>query len=561
MKKIIALSIAALAILASCKKENQNAPLTLEEQLGFEIKSTFEATIVNDAADVNAPKDGKGTMAHLDGENYVCWNDTDKISINGITHQTTIAAIDQTNMTVNFYGSVEVPLGTDNKYHAFFPAGIQSTTEYNKGTLPAYQTFSYEGAISLPMYAVATAPSHALAFHNLCSILEITIPAGIEANKIEITADECLAGSFEIDANGVLNMTETADSYKKLTINAGSTPWRSGNTIKCAIPGRTQDASNADATANFYHNMKITIFKTDGSTMVRSKAQFKVKPSQIYKMTIGLKAKAADAFVKAGSNMAAFSVSATQQVYFTSGNLVSVNDGNTYISPCQTDYPNVYEAGHVAHYYWYTTLADAAKEGRGGAGSSSTLFCCASGYQVKDFNGNTIQSGNLRLLSNTEWAYLLGVKIYSGNNHSTMCEYDGEQTANQRTNAATLRAYAYVEGTKCLVVAPDGGTDPTANGNYTLAQIASLGYLCLPLGGYRVGSAITTQIAPQSTTTYDFGARYWTSTNAGDGSNSYSIVVRDNQQNATENQKFWISREPQQTARLIRLAINTGDYQ
>ena len=158
MKKTI-LSIAVIAaafVAASCQKEN------LQENTAPEGNaSIFTATIETGA-------DTKTTVERVDGTEVIYktkWENTDKISINGVTYTATPDATDATKATFT-KDSGDAPTGP---FNAYFPANMYSDS---KATLP--ETYDYEdGKYNMPMYAQSSTTS--LPFKNLCGVLAITV--------------------------------------------------------------------------------------------------------------------------------------------------------------------------------------------------------------------------------------------------------------------------------------------------------------------------------------------------------------------------------------------------
>jgi len=153
-----------------------------------------------------------------------------------------------------------------------------------------------------------------------------------------------------------------------------------------------------------------------------------------------------------------FSVSATKKVKFTKGNLYW--DGSDYkFETNQYDYPNTWDASHVGHFYWNTTdditagkYPYAATYTYGTRSADDKFFCC------EDTKITVAGTQDLYVLTSDEWNYLIthNAKLFAQN----------------------------VDGKKCLIIAPDGFTG-TLQSSYTLAEVNSLGLLCLPTTGIR----------------------------------------------------------------------------
>ncbi len=164
-----------------------------------------------------------------------------------------------------------------------------------------------------------------------------------------------------------------------------------------------------------------------------------------------------------------FSVSSTKKVQFTKGNLYW--DGSAYhFETNQTDYPELWNASHVGHFYWtslndyqsgYTDLVPFAQR------YASTNFSHILSYKFFCGEDSPLTVDGISgcfALSRSEWHYL----IYA------------------RTNATKLCKYGVTVGGKvnCLIIAPDGFSGGLKS-SYTLYEVNSLGLVCLPAAGTR----------------------------------------------------------------------------
>ena len=206
MKKTI-LSIAVIAaafVAASCQKEN------LQENTAPEGNaSIFTATIETGA-------DTKTTVERVTSPSVAYktkWENTDKISINGVTYTATPDATDATKATFTKDSGAD-PTGT---YNAYFPATMFDGT---KATLPASYTYA-DGKYNMPMYAQSSTTS--LPFKNLCGVLAITVKGTdfTSVSSIEVSSDQQMNGDFTATAEGVLSFESKTleDADKKVALN------------------------------------------------------------------------------------------------------------------------------------------------------------------------------------------------------------------------------------------------------------------------------------------------------------------------------------------------------
>ncbi|MCQ2196815.1 MAG: DUF1566 domain-containing protein [Bacteroidaceae bacterium] len=166
-----------------------------------------------------------------------------------------------------------------------------------------------------------------------------------------------------------------------------------------------------------------------------------------------------------------FSVSSTKKVQFTKGNLWW--DGSAYhFEANQTDYPTSWNPNHIGHFFWTSSkdyqsgnanyMPYALGYSYSSQSTSDKFFCGEENPLTVDGTSGCFA------LSNDEWGYL----IYT------------------RANASSLRKYGVTVSGKvnCLIIAPDGFSS-TLKSSYTLDEVNSLGLVCLPAAGERIGSS------------------------------------------------------------------------
>lgn len=183
-----------------------------------------------------------------------------------------------------------------------------------------------------------------------------------------------------------------------------------------------------------------------------------------------------------------FSISPSQQVYFSKGNLYY--DGETFgFNQDQFTYSTAYTKNHVEYFFHYPTSAESLTTVEDEHAYSGTTFFASSGAL---FNGWTLPS-------HTEMEYL-----YSG-----------------RTGGAKLiKSNVQINGVYgFIVIAPDD-FQGTLQSRYTLQEIEDNNFVCLPLQGIYItsNSAVTVggnqfflcsdTKAGETFTCYDFGAEY-----------------------------------------------------
>ena len=221
MKKYLILSLAALALLSGCKKDNDGDA------------TAFTATI-----------EQSGDKTTLGSNNYPNWVQGDKIKIEAVE----FSASTVNGTTATFTSSNTVTAGADGKYHAYYPADIYDGTTV---TLPAIQTYdaTANGIGNLPMYAEST--GHNLVFKNLCGVLAITVQQSQMTTVKSITVKangKRLNGAFTVSGYSTNNPTinfsspstsNAADTMVTLLMETAVEIPNGGQTFYIAIPAAT----------------------------------------------------------------------------------------------------------------------------------------------------------------------------------------------------------------------------------------------------------------------------------------------------------------------------------
>lgn len=314
---IIALVTLGAAALTSCKKEfNGDAP-TFTARLEYNEKTQF-------------------TGGHL------YWSENDQVAIYGTAGRSVYNVIltgstPTTNAKLQMAADQTAP--GDPSYTAIYPAAIAPATNTEIITLPATQASVSGELTGYPMYASAT-NSTFLHFKNLCSVLKITMQKeGAQVSKIQIITDQYINGDFEIDGstpsiayhndNGQDNHTKVTT----LTFSDGPVSISDGHDFYIYLPANTYDYFQIkvyDQNGNMF-----TRTTTSGLTFNRSEYNYLTIPTSAINF-------------KPGDLLGEFSVSATEKVSFSKGNLLQ--SGSTY-KFADKQYNNS-ESGYTYLYNW-----------------------------------------------------------------------------------------------------------------------------------------------------------------------------------------------------------------
>lgn len=217
---------------------------------------------------------GSNTKMYVDASRYTHWTSGDQVNINGSGN----------TCSVDLSGSKAIITSvpeSDAGYLAVYPAGIASyfgtysSTSFNV-TLPSTQTYSVDGSgnqiIKAPMYGYCANGNTTLTFHNLCSLLKVTVNND-RSEDITMQSITVTSSSGKISGAGTiygvrtdspyLTMGSSASSYDNVTLDfSGGTYTVSQGTSKdyyIALPSFTTS------------DITITIVATGAGTLELSK--------------------------------------------------------------------------------------------------------------------------------------------------------------------------------------------------------------------------------------------------------------------------------------------------
>ena len=452
MKKVFLITtvaLAALATLASCKKDQQ-------------INGQFTATIENAA---------KTTITMGENTATVAWTAGDQVWINGATF-TAASAGQSTTLT----GSQEVAA----PYYAFYPDDLNPAANSTSAsiTLPATQTYT-GSEVHAPMYAYSTSTN--LEFHNLCGMLVLNLKsAGRSIRYITVTA-----GSGEY-LSGIFTVTGTDNPV--LTHSSGG-----GNTVTLDCGTSGVDITNP---TNFYiylppanyTALQFTFTDVDGVVLTKafqanaSHTTFNVERNMFNPITFDLP--------PVGVIYSVFTVNANgKKVYFSRGNL-QYNANTTTWQFAEHQYDIVGQGNENIGNPTYTGWIDLFNFGTGSNPTSTSTITPFVNWGINAIsNGGNIANCGWQTLSIQEWIYIM--------------------TRSNTTNLGTANARfsrVKVNGVTCLVLFPDGynhpdgvavpAVNPPANMSnvnvvkYSVADWAAMeaaGAVLLPAAGFRNG--------------------------------------------------------------------------
>lgn len=417
MKKIILL-MAAMSIvlcLSSCKKEENG-------------KVLFKATIENPAQQGKTSIASNGMMTWRSGDQIVVFYGTSATSMTGQSLLSTTS----TGRTAEF----TLALGnepTGGHYYAVYPANIAGMIYHNSINLPTSQEYhAAEGGkvqFEAPMYAYSN--DDQLVFKNLCGVVRITLTSPKTINRIAISANEPLCGQFAVSWNGgepSLATTSTEGTEVEFTCGSG-VDCTEGTDFYLYLPVNEVG----------YTGMEFAFYATDGTYSTKT-----LKDDQRYvvgRNTLNPLVFSNLVFRPVGAIDGLFSVSATQQVYFSQGNLQYQASTTTWrFAEHQYDYVGADNENISSTYSGWIDLFGF------GTGSNPTLSTTTANPDYStfvDWGTNAIDNGGnqsslWRTLDVDEWSYL----FYT------------------RTDASLKYGTGNVGGLGGLIILPDSWTTP-----------------------------------------------------------------------------------------------------
>ena len=451
-----------------------------------------------------------------------CWHNNDLIRVNNQTC-TTSAALGSSAQITDVVES--------NHYRAIYPADIVGDVDISSSstiavTLPHEQLYEVDSRgdqkVKVPMGAYSD--NESLTFHNLCSLIKIVISNQMDEDfvldRITVTA-----GSAYLSGQGNATVTGSSENDKVEIPESSS----ANHDVTLEFPSANRPTiGRGDRDTYVYYiiapefadedDVTITLYSINGQY-----ATFEKHTSlQHNRMAqVNLTVEELEGWAN-GVLPGAFSVSGTQQVHFSQGNLQYQASTNTWrFAEHQWDYVGADNSNISSTYSGWIDLF-----GWGTSGWNSGAVCYqpwSTGTSNSDYypggsytnglTGNYVEAdwawhnaisngGNVvnqwRTLTNAEWVYLL----------------------NTRTNASAKRGTGNINGVGGLIILPDSWALPsgcsftagfTSNpvwslNSFTLAEWAQMeaaGAVFLPAAGFRIGTNL-----------YSVGSRgdYWSST-------------------------------------------------
>ena len=450
-----------------------------------------------------------------------CWHNNDLIRVNNQTC-TTSAALGSSAQITDVLES--------NHYRAIYPADIVGDVDISSSstiavTLPHEQQYEVDSRgdqkVKVPMGAYSS--NESLTFHNLCSFIKVVISNRMNNDftleRITVTAATAyLSGLCSASVTGspydrIDNMVSSSASHDvSLVFPAGNRPIIGRGDTDTYVYYIVTPASGS----NDGKDVIITLRTTSGQCAIFEKQGVSLLHNRMATVSLTVEELTSEAPVNPhsvnGAMPGLFSVSATQQVHFSQGNLQYRASPNTWrFAEHQYDYVGRTNSNISSNYSGWIDLF-----GWGTSGWNSGAVC----YQPwsisttsSDYHpGGSYTNGLTGAYAEADWAWHNAISNGGNAAHQwrTLTQSEWYYLLVSRTNASSKRGTGNINGVGGLFILPDSWTQPSGcpqfnpglvatNGNwshnsYTLAQWAQMeaaGAVFLPAAGSRCGTVVS----------------------------------------------------------------------
>ena len=452
-------AFATMTTISSCNKEelgNTEFTATIESCSDQQGKTILNGTALN-------------------------WESGDQVVIYGTAGAGIYAATPQTPATTANFGRVSGNPG-NAPFRAYYPSTL--TTDGVNITLPAAQTYVAGSINEFPMYAESS-NSH-LAFKNLCGALKLHLTKnGVNISSISVTANSEINGIYSVSYN-------TGDPQLVHSTGTGSNT----TTISCAT---AQDISNGldffvCLPAGDYTGLVIELNTDDGRFCTKTaNTTIPVRRSHYTLITLGENDLNFTTQLHPGALPGLFSVSATQQVHFSQGNLqYQASTGTWRFAEHQYDYVGTQTADYFGNYGGNVSGSDNRNIsstyngwidlfGWGTSGWNSGAVCYppwSTSISNSDYYpGGSYTNGLTGAYAEADWAWHNAISNGGNATHQwrTLTQSEWDYLLNTRTNASSKIGTGNIDGVGGLIILPDSWTQPSGCPQFNSGYASSFG--------------------------------------------------------------------------------------
>ncbi len=498
MKKIHTTMIvglmAGIVLLAGCKREHGTVTL---------------------GANIDNGRDAKVYIDNL----TPCWHNNDLIRVNNQTC-TTSAALGSSAQITDVVES--------SHYRAIYPADIVGDVDISSSstiavTLPHEQIYEVDSRgdqkVKVPMGAYSS--SESLTFHNLCPLIKVVI-----SNRMD---NDFVLGRITVAAataylSGLCSASVTGSPNDHI---GTMVPSSASHDVSLVFPlGNRPAIGRGDRDTYVYYivapefggdegeDVTITLYSTTGQYATFEK-HASLRHNRMAQVSLTVEQwngqVPPDPPSVDGVLPGAFSVSATQQVHFSQGNLQYQASTNTWrFAEHQYGYVGNDNSNISSTYSGWIDLFGWGTSGWNSGANCYQPWSTSTSYSDY-YPGGSHYNWLIGAYVEADWAWHNAISNGGNVAHQwrTLTNAEWDYLLNSRTNALSKRGIGNINGVGGLIILPDSWTLPSGcpqfttglssnenwtRNSYTLDQWAEMeaaGAVFLPAAGYRNGTAVS----------------------------------------------------------------------
>ena len=492
--------MAGMVMLAGCKREYGTVTL---------------------GANIDNGRDAKVYIDNL----TPCWHNNDLIRVNNQTC-TTSAALGSSAQITDVVES--------NHYRAIYPADIVGDVDISSSstisvTLPREQIYEVDSRgdqkVKVPMGAYSS--SESLTFHNLCPLIKVVISNRMDNDFV---LDHITVTAATAYLSGLCSASVTGSPNDHI---GTMVPSSASHDVSLVFPlGNRPTIGRGDRDTYIYYivapafggdegeDVTITLYSSTGQYATFEK-HASLRHNRMATVTLMVDQwDGYDPTLRDGVLPGAFSVSATQQVHFSQGNLQYQASTNTWrFAEHQWDYVGTQQVDRWGYYGGtvdgsdnrnissnYSGWIDLFGLGTSGWNSGATCYQpWSTSTYIDDYKPAGCIWDSYSLTGDyaeADWAWHNAISNGGNAPHlwRTLTTAEWEYLLLYRTNASAKLGSGNINGVVGLIILPDNWTIPVGctfisgtRNNYTLtqwAQMEAAGAVFLPQAGWRGGSDV-----------------------------------------------------------------------
>ncbi|MBR3986359.1 MAG: hypothetical protein IKK04_04325 [Bacteroidales bacterium] len=449
-----------------------------------------------------------------------CWHNNDLIRVNNQTC-TTSAALGSSAQITDVVES--------NHYRAIYPADIVGDVDISSSstiavTLPHEQIYEVDSRgdqkVKVPMGAYSS--SESLTFHNLCPLIKVVVSNRMDNDFV---LDHITVTSATSYLSGLCSATVTGSPNDHI---GTMVPSSASHDVSLVFPlGNRPTIGRGDRDTYVYYivspefggdegeDVTITIYSTTGQyATFEKRASLRHNRMAEVSLTVGQWNGQGPIDPPSGDGVlpGAFSVSATQQVHFSQGNLQYQASTDTWrFAEHQYDYVGSANRNISSTYNGWIDLFGWGTSGWNSGANCYQPWSTSTSY-IDYYPGGSYTNGLTGAYAEADWAWHNAISNGGNATHQwrTLTRSEWNYLLNSRTNASSKLGTGNINGVGGLIILPDSWTQPSGcpqfnsgfpssgdgdwtRNSYTLAhwaQMEAAGAVFLPAAGSRFGTDV-----------------------------------------------------------------------